>query len=72
MTRNIVYAPSSRVGRTKRWKERIGLPLAEGTTARIDGLLKKGEFRLDFVRDAIEREIKRRSKGKPHITAKPE
>jgi hypothetical protein len=50
------------VGRKKQWTERIQLPLAEGTLARIDGLLRDDEVRLDMIREAIEREIKRRSR----------
>jgi hypothetical protein len=52
------------VGRKKQWTERIVLPLAEGTTERIDSLLQKGEVRLDFIRLAIEREVKRRAKDR--------
>ena len=35
-----------------------------GTKARIDALLEPKEARTDFVRDAVEREIKRRSRQK--------
>lgn len=49
------------MGRPKQFTERIQLPLAEGTTARIDDLLFEGEFRLDFIRAAIESELARRS-----------
>jgi len=52
------------MGRKKQWPERIVLPLAEGTTARIDAALAPGEVRLDLIRDAIERELKRRSRSK--------
>lgn len=54
----------SKVGRKKQWTERIQLPLAEGTTNRIDSLLADGEVRLEFIRAAIEREIKRRQREK--------
>jgi len=53
------------VGRKKQWTERIQLPMAEGTTARIDALLADDEARLDFIREAIDREIKRRERKKP-------
>lgn len=59
-----IHATTGRVGRKKQWTERIQLPLAEGTTARIDGLLQDGEVRLDMIREAIEREIKRRERQK--------
>jgi hypothetical protein len=52
----------SRVGRKKEWTEQLRLPLAEGTTARIDSVLKSGEPRLDMIREAVEREIKRRER----------
>ena len=51
------------MGRKKLWTENLRLPLAEGTTARIDGVLADGEPRLDMIREAIEREIKRRERA---------
>lgn len=50
------------MGRKKLWTERLQLPLADGTTDRIDALLRDGEVRLDLIREAIEREIKRRER----------
>jgi hypothetical protein len=57
-----IHATAPRVGRKKQWTERIQLPMADGTTARIDVLLADDEVRLDFIREAIEREIKRRER----------
>jgi hypothetical protein len=54
-----------RMGRKKLWTERIQLPLAEGTTDKIDSLLREGEVRLDFIREAIDKEIAAREKQKP-------
>jgi hypothetical protein len=56
------------MGRKKRWKERLTLPLAEGTTARMDEALEPGEARVDLIRIAIERELKRRQRrnGNPN------
>lgn len=54
----------ARVGRKKEWTEQLRLPLAEGTTARIDAVLADREPRLDMIREAIEREIKRRQRAK--------
>lgn len=51
-------------GRKMEFPERITLPLQAGMTARIDGLLEDGEARLDLIREAIEREIKRRERQK--------
>lgn len=54
-----------RVGRKKEFPERITLPMAEGTTARIDAAVREGEVRLDVIREAIDRELKRREREKP-------
>lgn len=51
------------MGRTKLWAERMHVTLPEGAKERIDAVLEEGEDRLEFVRKAIEREIKRRSKA---------
>lgn len=48
------------MGRPKLYAERIVLPLPEGTTARIDALLEDGEYRLDFIRAAIDAEVEKR------------
>lgn len=55
-------ATTPRVGRRKEWTEQLRLPLAEGMTARIDAVLDEAEPRLDMIREAIEREIKRRER----------
>ena len=50
------------MGRPKQFDERIQLTLVKGTTGRIDSLLADGEYRLDFIRTAIEAEIRKRSR----------
>ena len=50
------------MGRKKLWTDRILLPLAEGTLDRIDDQLAEAETRLDLIREAIERELKRRER----------
>lgn len=50
------------MGRPKQFDERIQVTMVEGTTARIDALLDDGEYRLDFIRTAIEAEIRKRSR----------
>lgn len=50
------------MGRKKLWDERILLPLTAETLAAIDGALIEGETRLDLIREAIERELKRRKR----------
>ena len=52
------------MGRPKLWELRILLPLKHETLHHIDASLAEGEARLDFIRDAIERELKRRDKLK--------
>lgn len=63
MTENHTYALPSRVGRKKQYEERITLPLSAEMLASIDASLQEGEVRLDLIRSAIQREIKRRSKA---------
>jgi hypothetical protein len=50
------------VGRKKEFPNRITLPLADEMLAGIDAVLSAGEPRLDMIREAIEREIKRRER----------
>lgn len=53
------------MGRPKQFDERIQLTLVDGTTGRIDALLEEGEYRLDFIRTAIESEVAKRTQVKP-------
>ena len=64
MTENHTYASPPRVGRKKEFEKRITLPLPSETLERIDAVLSEAEPRLDMIREAIEREIKRRERGK--------
>lgn len=57
-------ATTARVGRKKEWPEEIRLSLAGGTLDRIANVLEPGEFRLDMIRDAIDREILKRLTAK--------
>jgi Arc/MetJ-type ribon-helix-helix transcriptional regulator len=50
------------VGRKKLWSENINLTLPEGAKARMDAALEEGEDRLDLIRAAIERELRRRER----------
>ncbi|WP_165435471.1 hypothetical protein [Bradyrhizobium sp. Leo121] len=50
------------MGRKKLWTERLTVPLNEETVERMDSLLAKDEVRLDLIRTAIERELKRRER----------
>lgn len=55
-------ATTPHVGRRKEWPEEIRLSLAGGTLDRIASVLQPGEYRLDMIREAIDREIKRRQR----------
>lgn len=50
------------MGRKKLWQERLTLPLTTETVAELDAALQEGETRLDLIRKAIERELKRRER----------
>lgn len=50
------------MGRKKLWEERILLPLKTETLGRVDAALRDGEARLDLIREAIDRELKRRER----------
>jgi hypothetical protein len=60
--RSIAYIRKNDKGRKKLWDERILLPLASGTLERLDAALQDDETRLDLIRSAIERELKRRER----------
>lgn len=50
------------MGRKKLWDERILLPLTSEMLERVDAALQKDEARLDLIRLAIEKELKRRER----------
>lgn len=50
------------MGRKKLWPERLTLPLTSEMVERMDSLLGDGEARVDLIREAIERELKRRER----------
>jgi hypothetical protein len=49
-----------RMGRKKRWPERVGAKFAAGTLKRVAAVLADREERTAFIREAVEREIERR------------
>jgi len=63
-TQNLVSVIPKRVGRKKRWAEDMQARFPEGTFARIEAVLEDAEDRTDFVREAVERELKRRERSK--------
>jgi hypothetical protein len=50
------------MGRKKMWAEDMQARFPEGTFDRIDAVLEDGEERTAFVREAVERELKRRER----------
>ena len=48
------------MARAKLWSEDMQARFAKGTFKRIKAVLKEREERTDFVREAVERELKRR------------
>lgn len=64
MTNIHAHDTKPKMGRKKKWDERLHLTLQEGAKARMDAALEKGEDRLALIRTAIERELKRREKAK--------
>ena len=62
------------MGRRKKFTERFLATVTAGTTAAIDAALQPAEDRTDFLRLAIERELKRRGAWptKPPADEKPQ
>ena len=58
----LISARPPRVGRKKRWAEDMQARFAQGTFDRIAAVLQDGEDRTDFVREAVDRELRRREK----------
>ena len=54
-----------RVARPKKFVEDMVARFAEGTFARLQAVLRPNEDRADLVREAVERELKRRERAKP-------
>lgn len=52
------------MGRKKQWAENMVARFVAGTFTRIAAVLAPAEDRTDFVREAVEREIKRRERQK--------
>lgn len=68
MTEKHTYDLSPRVGRKKEFPNRLTLPLSDEMLAGIDAVRDEGEDRLTVIREAIEREVKRRSKAQKDKT----
>jgi metal-responsive CopG/Arc/MetJ family transcriptional regulator len=53
------------VGRKKEFPNRVTLPLSDEMLAELDKLVTEDENRLAIIREAIDREIRRRQRQKP-------
>lgn len=51
-------------GRPRRWAEDMVARFPRGTFAKISAVLREDEDRTDFVREAVEHELKRREANK--------
>lgn len=63
MTRLAPSATTPRVGRKLEWPEKFLTSFAAGTLDRVRGALEEGEDVRAFIREAVEREIKRRKRA---------
>ena len=57
-----------RMGRKKLWHQRTAVKFPQVTFERIAAVLQKPEVRMDFIRNAVERELKRREAQKKKPT----
>lgn len=62
LAEKVVSVTPAPVGRPRLWSENMQARFPEGTFARMTAALKDGEDRTDLVREAVERELKRRGK----------
>lgn len=52
------------VGRKRLWHEDMVARFPKGTFERVEAVLREGESKTDFMREAAEREIARRERAK--------
>jgi hypothetical protein len=57
-----ISATAAQVGRPRINDEQTPARFPGGTLARIDAVLENGEKRSDFIREAVEKELKRRER----------
>lgn len=60
LAKKVVSVIPAPVGRPKQWSENMQARFPDGTFARIAAVLKDREDRTDFIREAVEKELKRR------------
>ncbi|CAN5703114.1 hypothetical protein BH11PSE6_BH11PSE6_00170 [soil metagenome] len=59
-----ICATGARVGRKMRYPEKREAAFAPGTLSRIQAVLGDDETQVSFIREAVERELERREKGR--------
>lgn len=64
MTQFVISDTPRRMGRKKINDEQTPARFPVGTLARMDALLDEKEKRSDFIREAVDREIRRRERMK--------
>ena len=52
------------MGRKKLWDAQLRLPVTTEMVERVDAALDEGEARVNLIREAIERELRRRLKAR--------
>lgn len=62
MSENLTCDKRPGVGRKMLWPDKIVAPLPKGTLARIDATRLDGESKTDFLRQAVEAELRKREK----------
>jgi hypothetical protein len=64
LPQNPICDTRPRMGRKMLWPEKMIAALPKGTFARILAVLRPDEDKTDFLREAVEAELKRRERGK--------
>lgn len=68
---NVISDTPGRMGRKRQWAEDMVARFAAGTFARIAAAVLPGEDRTDFVRAAVERELRAREKASGKSSKNP-
>jgi metal-responsive CopG/Arc/MetJ family transcriptional regulator len=55
----------------KRFDINLNLPVASALIARVDAVLDENELRVEFIRKAIEAEVRRREAARRRVEGKP-
>lgn len=61
---NPICVTRPKMGRKMLYPDKIVAPLPAGSLKRVEAVLKPSEDKTDFLREAVEAELKRRERGK--------